>query len=114
MSAFEGRRMQQATVDALRTQARRLPKDISEASLEKVGRILAGSPTSLTAAEVSERIGLARSTTRRYLEFLVALGRASVTPLPGRRGRPQNAYTLVPAAAVGDAERGSDGEPQGG
>jgi response regulator of citrate/malate metabolism len=109
MRAFEGRRMQQATVDELRTRARRLPKDISESGLEAVSRVLAASPTSLTAAEVSERIGLARSTTRRYLEFLVTLGRASVTPLPGRRGRPRNAYAPAATTAIADAGPGDAG-----
>jgi len=102
MGAFAGRRMQQATVDALRAPGRRLPKDISEAGLDQVSRALAGSPDPLTAAEVSERVGLARSTTRRYLEFLVTLGRATVTPVPGGRGRPRNAYAAAGPGAIAD------------
>jgi len=103
MAAFEGGSMGQATVDAIRVQQPRLPKDIAEGRLEEVRRLLVEARDPMTVAEVSVATGLARSTTRRYLEFLVGLGQADVMPLHGRRGRPRNGYSAVATTPIADA-----------
>lgn len=102
MAVFEGGAMRQTAVDAIRVQRRQLPKDIAEGRLEEVRRVLADARAPVTVAQVSAATGLARSTTRRYLEFLVGLGQADVTPSPGRRGRPSNVYAATPVAPIAD------------
>ena len=44
------------------------------------------------AADVGERIGLSRVSTRRYLERLVAMGWVEVTLKYGSTGRPERRY----------------------
>lgn len=102
MAVFEGGSMRQAAVDEIRAQRRQLPKDIAEGRLEEVRRVLAGARGPQTVAQVSAATGLARSTARRYLEFLVGLGQADVTPSPGRRGRPSNLYSATLTLPIAD------------
>ncbi|MFH6691129.1 two-component system response regulator, partial [Cellulosimicrobium funkei] len=42
--------------------------------------------------EVAARTGMSRVSARRYLEHLVATGRADVAPRYGAAGRPENGY----------------------
>ena len=70
----------------------RLPKGLSQRTLELVTSALAETATDVSAGEIGERTGLSRISARRYLEHLVEAGRASVAPKYGAAGRPEHRY----------------------
>ena len=77
--------------------ADRLPKGLSERTLELVAgtlrRTTAGAADEdVSATELAESCGLARVSARRYLEPLESAGLAEVRPRYGRAGRPENGY----------------------
>ncbi|MET9482006.1 response regulator [Streptomyces sp. NPDC006638] len=69
-----------------------LPKGLSGPTLEAVTRTLRESPSGVTAAEAGVRAGISRITARRYLEYLVTVGRAERSPQYGHVGRPELQY----------------------
>ncbi|MEU3604889.1 response regulator [Streptomyces sp. NPDC035033] len=69
-----------------------LPKGLSGPTLEAVTRALREAPAGLTAAEAGAAVGISRITARRYLEHLVAEGRAVRAPQYGQIGRPELQY----------------------
>ncbi|MFF5422960.1 MULTISPECIES: response regulator [unclassified Streptomyces] len=69
-----------------------LPKGLSAPTLEAVTRTLREAPDGLTAAEAGAAVGISRITARRYLEHLVAQGRAGRAPQYGQIGRPELQY----------------------
>lgn len=69
-----------------------LPKGLSQATMEAVRQALADHPGSASAQEIGERVGVSRVSARRYLEQLVAEGRARVAPKYGTSGRPEHRY----------------------
>ncbi|PYI69614.1 two-component system response regulator [Arthrobacter livingstonensis] len=68
------------------------PKGLSDATLQRVHIALQSAGTDLSAAELAERVGMSRVGARRYLEHLVDIGRATLTPRYGGAGRPENRY----------------------
>jgi response regulator of citrate/malate metabolism len=72
--------------------ARTLPKGLSQETMELVVEGLRGQVEAEAAADVGERIGLSRVSTRRYLERLVAMGWVEVTLKYGSTGRPERRY----------------------
>lgn len=90
--------LDQRAVDALLTgpeMARRLaplPKGLAAHSLGRVLDELHSSEADSSATEIAERVGMSRVSARRYLEHLVAIGRAAVVPRYGAIGRPENRY----------------------
>ena len=70
-----------------------LPKGIDSYTLNRVvsGLQTAGRP--LTAEEFGARVGLSRTTARRYLEYLAGIGRAAVQVGYGDVGRPERLYS---------------------
>jgi response regulator of citrate/malate metabolism len=76
-----------------------LPKGLTVQTLQLVGRALrdaaADEPSTLSAAECAEVVGLARVSVRRYLEHLVETGHAEVTLRYGQAGRPERRYRWV-------------------
>jgi response regulator of citrate/malate metabolism len=72
-----------------------LPKGLSARTLAAVAAALAERAGSASAQEVGESVGISRVSARRYLEHLVATGRAAVTPRYGSAGRPENRYSWV-------------------
>jgi response regulator of citrate/malate metabolism len=75
------------------------PKGISPETTELVlGALgaLADAEVGMSASECAEATGLSRSSTRRYLEHLVAAGRAEMRPRYGVAGRPERRYRLLP------------------
>jgi response regulator of citrate/malate metabolism len=72
--------------------ARTLPKGLSQETMELVVAGLRGQVEPEAAADVGERIGLSRVSTRRYLERLVAMGWVEVTLKYGSTGRPERRY----------------------
>jgi response regulator of citrate/malate metabolism len=72
-----------------------LPKGISPETIELVLHALeAADEDGLSATECAESTGLSRSSTRRYLEHLVAVGTAEMRPRYGAAGRPERRYRL--------------------
>ncbi len=69
-----------------------LPKGLSTPTLQAVTRTLRERPGGVTAAEAGLAVGISRITARRYLEHLVASGRAERTPQYGQIGRPELQY----------------------
>lgn len=89
--------LEQANVDRLlgRTSTTtELPKGIDPITLERVVAGLEAMTRAQTAEEFGGSIGLSRTTARRYLEYLVSIGRASVQAVYGDVGRPERLYLL--------------------
>jgi response regulator of citrate/malate metabolism len=90
-------RLCQADVDAVRSsgaprRGRRLPKGLKEATLRAVLGQLEGGAQPLSADDVGVRVGGARVTARRYLEYLALMGIVEVTRETVGPGRPRNRY----------------------
>lgn len=90
--------LDQASVDEIcssgRKSGRWLPRGLRHEGVAQVRDILADAPEELSAAQIATRTGLARVTSRRYLEYLVANGEASVHAYPLGPGRPRKVYRL--------------------
>ncbi|KRF23467.1 response regulator [Phycicoccus sp. Soil803] len=72
-----------------------LPKGISPETTDLVLQALeAADEDGLSATECAESTGLSRSSTRRYLEHLVSVGKAEMRPRYGAAGRPERRYRL--------------------
>lgn len=108
----------QADVDAIRAagvprQGRRLPKGLKEATLRSVLATLSEAPAAVSAAEVGNRVGVARVTARRYLEHLVLLGLVEMSRETNGPGRPRNRYrcrSRPPAKPAAPSEAGDPTE----
>lgn len=94
--------LDQEQVDRLLTAPRRsaqpatpLPKGLSRSTMEAVRTALTASGGTASAAEIGEAVGVSRVSARRYLEHLVADGRARLEPQDGATGRPVNRYIWV-------------------
>lgn len=72
-----------------------LPKGLSLPTLEAVIADLNATGAASSASEVAGRLGLARVSARRYLEYLVSRGEARITPRYGTAGRPEKFYLLT-------------------
>lgn len=69
-----------------------LPKGLSHHTLTLVTASLQDHDADASAQQIGETVGVSRVSARRYLEHLVATGRAQVTPRYGAAGRPENRY----------------------
>lgn len=70
-----------------------LPKGISAETVQLVASALASAgEDGLSATECGEVVGIARSSARRYLEYLVDSGAADVRHRYGSAGRPERRY----------------------
>lgn len=75
------------------TEEATLPKGIDPLTLRKVRQVFESTEVrDLNAEEVGERIGVTRSTARRYLEQLIAEGFLAADLLYGAVGRPERRY----------------------
>ena len=83
-----------ATIPASRVSVP-LPKGLSVPTLEAVIADLNATGAASSASEVAGRLGLARVSARRYLEYLVSRGEARITPVYGAAGRPEKFYLLT-------------------
>jgi response regulator of citrate/malate metabolism len=70
----------------------RLPKGMSQDSLETMIARLRSAPNPLSAAEAAGPVGLSRVSARRYLEYLCDTGMATRTSRYGGTGRPEIEY----------------------
>lgn len=68
------------------------PKGIDQLTLDKVTAYTSQSEEAFTAEQVGSRLGISRSTSRRYLEFLVSTGKVGADLSYGSVGRPERVY----------------------
>ncbi|MCD9022078.1 response regulator [Cohnella silvisoli] len=69
-----------------------LPKGIDKLTMEKIASVIHRSAEELTAEELGKRVGVSRSTSRRYLEYFVAKGELIADISYGTVGRPERVY----------------------
>ena len=97
--AFQRSQLAQDEVDLVQSSGaprlQRLPKGLKRSTLDSVKRVLEEATVALTADEVGRRVGIARVTARRYLEYLDVIGAATVEREYLRSGRPRNRYSKV-------------------
>ena len=73
-----------------------MPKGIDPITLKKITKILiADRIEGLSAESAGELIGVSRTTSRRYLEFLVSQGTATADLSYGTQGRPERVYKFI-------------------
>ncbi|BAC15206.1 response regulator [Oceanobacillus iheyensis] len=68
------------------------PKGIDELTLKKVNEVLQKQSSGMTADQVGKDIGVSRTTARRYLEYLISVGKAKAELEYGIVGRPERKY----------------------
>ncbi len=69
-----------------------LPKGLNEVTFKKIMNYLNEQKQPLSAEEVAEKVGLARVTARRYLDYLSKSGHILIDVQYGGIGRPINRY----------------------
>ncbi len=69
-----------------------LPAGIDELTLDKVRALFAEPAARHTAESVAQKMGLSRTTARRYLEFCTAAQQLRAEIIYGKVGRPQRIY----------------------
>jgi response regulator of citrate/malate metabolism len=72
-----------------------LPRDLSTARLDEIRAILTGAERPATADAVAAQAGVARVTARRYLEYLVTIGQATMESVVVGPGRPRKTYSAA-------------------
>jgi two-component system CitB family response regulator len=78
---------------AISSEEEEMPKGIDPITLNKVSTILTSDNSEGLSAEKAGRlIGVSRTTSRRYLEYLVAKGTAIADLCYGAQGRPERVY----------------------
>jgi response regulator of citrate/malate metabolism len=101
MTRLVGAQLAQHEVDRICSDGpnafRWLPRDLSDSRLEEIRAILSRTERPATADAVAAEAGVARVTARRYLEYLVTIGQATMRPVIDGPGRPRKTYsTSVP------------------
>ena len=72
-----------------------LPKGVDILTLNKVRDFLASAEQSIAASDVGDRLGVSRTTARRYLEYLVSTRELQVDLSYGGVGRPERYYSRI-------------------
>ena len=72
-----------------------LPKGVDILTLNKVRDFLALAEQSIAASDVGDRLGVSRTTARRYLEYLVSTRELQVDLSYGGVGRPERHYSRI-------------------
>jgi len=72
-----------------------LPKGLNPVMLEKVESMLNNSEKGISSEEMAGFLNVSRITARRYLEFMVASGRAAMERVYKDIGRPVNRYSSI-------------------
>jgi response regulator of citrate/malate metabolism len=99
MEMLEGQQLTQGEVDQLCSNGpnalRWLPRTLSNSRLDEIRAALDRDGRQVTAEEVAAETGVARVTARRYLEYLVTIGQATVEPIVTGPGRPRHVYAAA-------------------
>lgn len=72
-----------------------LPKGVDILTLNKVREFLESTEQSIAASDVGDRLGVSRTTARRYLEYLVSTRELQVDLNYGGVGRPERYYSRI-------------------
>jgi two-component system CitB family response regulator len=72
-----------------------LPKGVDILTLNKVRDFLNATESSIAASDVGDRLGVSRTTARRYLEYLVSTRELQVDLSYGGVGRPERYYSKI-------------------
>lgn len=73
-----------------------VPKGIDPLTLSKLTEVLVKQiPQGMTAEEVGSEMGCSRTTARRYLEYMVSLGKVDADLSYGTVGRPERRYYSI-------------------
>lgn len=72
-----------------------LPKGIDPLTLAKVEDTMKSFTSGINAEDLSNHLGASRTTARRYLEYLISIGKAKAELEYGIVGRPERKYYLV-------------------
>ncbi|MFS0655868.1 response regulator [Bacillus sp. 179-C3.3 HS] len=83
---FFGQMQEEQKVD------RDLPTGINSLTLDKVKTLMASEKSGVTAEELGEKMGVSRTTARRYVEYLVSTGECRAELAYGIIGRPERRY----------------------
>lgn len=81
-------------VRQLDTAANDLPKGLNPQTLQQVKNLLGHAASPLSSVETAQALKISRITARRYLEYLVAAGEATLELEYQKVGRPTNRYAL--------------------
>lgn len=80
-------------IQAREKNADSLPKGIGELTLDKIKEVfIQNAGQRFTAESLGERVGISKTTARRYLEYCSATGFLSAENEHGRVGRPERVY----------------------
>lgn len=77
------------------SQAAPLPTGIDSVTLNRVSDVLSSLSSGVSIEEMGNQIGASRTTARRYLEYLVTIGKCRVEHEYGIVGRPERRYFQV-------------------
>ncbi|MDW0116107.1 response regulator [Sporosarcina thermotolerans] len=72
-----------------------LPKGVNALTLSKVMETMTDFSEGTTVEEIGEQIGVSRTTARRYMEYLVSIGKMKAELEYGIVGRPERKYFMV-------------------
>lgn len=73
---------------------KQLPKGIDPLTLVKAFDVIQQSDKGYSAEQISEKMGVSRTTSRRYLEYLVAENKLEADLVYGTIGRPERVYKV--------------------
>ncbi|MGI6075954.1 MAG: response regulator [Pyramidobacter sp.] len=74
------------------SQRNNLPKGLNPQTLQQVKNLLRTAPSPMSSIETAQAMKISRITARRYLEYLVAAGEATLELEYQKVGRPTNRY----------------------
>jgi two-component system, CitB family, response regulator DctR len=96
MAMLDGDQLTQGEVDRFCSDGpnalRWLPRNLSGERLDEIRAALARGGAHVTADEIAAEAGVSRVTARRYLEYLVTIGQATMEPVGTGPGRPRHVY----------------------
>lgn len=72
-----------------------LPKGLNSETLVEIIKILKETDSGVTVEELAKDLGIAAVSIRRYLHYLIAIGRIKYHPLYGQQGRPAHRYFIT-------------------
>jgi two-component system response regulator DctR len=101
--ALRRRTLRQDDIDLVNSSGavhlKRVPRGLRRSTLLAVRRVLGEAEGALAAEDVGARVGVARVTARRYLEYLEVIGAVTLERESTGPGRPRNRYRSIGARA---------------